>query len=65
MPERRASPFAGEAAHRLPEQRLPRKYIFVIYLSCRLKAFRQKFTYFVFSSKIKGFADTSALNARG
>jgi hypothetical protein len=37
----------------------------LIYLSCRLKAFRQNFTYFVFTSKIKGFADTSALNARG
>ena len=55
--------FAGEAAN--PGQRLPRKYTFVIYLCCRLNAFRQTFTHFVFTSKIKGFADTSALNARG
>ena len=65
MPERRVSPFAVEAAHRGQEQGLPRKYTFAIYLSCRLKAFRQNFTYLVFTSKIKGFADTSALDARG
>ena len=65
MPERRASPFAGEAAHRGPGHLLPRKYTFLIYLSCRLNAFRQTFIYFEFTSKIKEFADTSALNARG
>lgn len=65
MPECRVSPLDNEAAHRGPEHLLPRKYTFLIYLSCWLKAFRQNFTYFVFTSKIKGFADTSALNARG
>ena len=63
MPEWRVSPLGNEAAHRIPGQAATMTN--VISLSCRLNAFRQTFTRFVFTSKIKGFADTSALNARG